>query len=359
MGKKYFLLLFSVFIALFLVACSDSNDTAANENENEEANTNDENDGESIEITAAHVVSTDATQQDMYEKFKELVEDKSDGRITVEIYPDGQLGGEREMVESTQAGDIQISSPSVGVLENFSDALEVYDFPFIFEDRESVYDVMDGDIGKELLDDLEESGLKGLGYSENGWRHLTNNQGEIVKPEDVEGLKLRTMEVPMHMKFWEDLGANPTPLEFTEVFTGLQQGVVDGQENPLQLTYTSKFHEPAPYITLTGHIFDPEIVIANQDFMDGLSEADQDIINDSLDEAIGYLRELNADLDDELKEKLEEDGAEIRELSDEEHEAWVEATLPFYEKYADEVDKEQLKKVLETAGNEKALEAIE
>lgn len=357
MRIKYILSLFSIVIALFLVACSNSEDN--NASGNDEANTNGGDNGESIEITAAHVVSTDATQQDMYEKLQELVEDKSDGRITVEIYPDGQLGGEREMVESTQAGDIQISSPSVGVLENFSDALEVYDFPFIFEDRESVYNVMDGEIGKELLDDLEESGLKGLGYSENGWRHITNNQGEIVKPEEVEGLKLRTMEVSMHMKFWEELGANPTPLEFTEVFTSLQQGVVDGQENPLQLTYTSKFHEPAPYITLTGHIFDPEIVIANQEFMESLSDEDQDIINDSLDEAIEYLRELNADLDDELKEKLEEDGAEIRELTDEEHEAWVEATLPFYEEYADEVDKEKLKKVLETAGNEKALEAIE
>src|SRR5699024_1768835 len=162
MRIKYILSLFSVVIALFLVACSNSEDN--NASGNDEANTNGGDNGESIEITAAHVVSTDATQQDMYEKFQELVEDKSDGRITVEI----------EMVASTQSGDIHISSPSVGVLENFSDALEVYDFPFIFEDRESVYNVMDGEIGKELLDDLEESGLKGLGYSENGWRHITN-----------------------------------------------------------------------------------------------------------------------------------------------------------------------------------------
>src|SRR5699024_8227659 len=129
MRIKYILSLFSIIIALFLVACSNwegNNSSGYDDAKTEGA----EKDGWS-EITAAHVVSTDATQQDMYEKFQELVEDKSDGRITVEIYPDGQLGGEREMVESTQAGDIQISSPSVGVLENFSDALEVYDFPFI------------------------------------------------------------------------------------------------------------------------------------------------------------------------------------------------------------------------------------
>src|SRR5699024_6927118 len=155
---------------------------------------------------------------------------------------------------------------------------------------------------------------------------------------EVEGLKLRTMEVSMHMKFWEELGANPTPLEFTEVFTSLQQGVVDGQENPLQLTYTSKFHEPARYITLTGHILDREIVIGNQEFMERFYDEDKVIINDCLGGAIEYFREVNADLDVGLKEKLAEDGADIRELPYPDPGEWVAATLPFYEEYAGEVD---------------------
>lgn len=347
MKKFNFVSLLCISIILLLSACSDDDSTNANSSE------------ESVEITAAHVVATDTTQQKMYEKFKELVEEKSDGNITMEIFPDGQLGGEREMIESTQAGDIDISSPSVGVLENFSESLKVFDFPFIFEDRDSVYKVMDGETGEEMLEGLSENQLKGLGYSENGWRHLANNKGEIVKPEEVKGLKLRTMEVPLHIDYWKEIGANPTPMEFTEVFSALQQETVDGVENPFQLIYTGKFHEPAPYITTTGHIFDPEIVIANPDFFDGLSEENQEIVTSSLDEAIDYLRELNEDVDDELREKLEDDGAEIRDLTDEEHEEWIDASLPFYEKHADEVDKDLLKEVLKEADNKKALEAIE
>jgi len=345
-----FLLLASAFL-IFLAACSNSssnNESTDNENSSEET----------ITIQAAHVVSQDATQHDMYLKFKELVEERSDGRIIIDVYPDGQLGGEREMVENTQSGNIQITSPSVGVLANFSSALEVFDFPFIFKDRETVYEVFDSDIGQELLAGLEESNLIGLGYSENGWRHLSNNKEEITSPDQMDGLKLRTMEVPLHIEFWKELGANPTPLAFTEVFTGLSSGVVDGVENPFQLIYTGKFHEPSKFITTTGHIFDPEILVINKDFFEGLSEEDQEIIETSATEAIEYLRELNKDLDEELREKLIDEGAVITDLTEEEQEAWVEAAIPFYEKNADEVDKETLIKVLEAAGNETFLNAI-
>ncbi|GAA0438921.1 TRAP transporter substrate-binding protein [Lentibacillus halophilus] len=362
MLKRYMLGLLAIGFMMALAACGSDESSGGGGSEGSggsEGEGNGNSGGEEINIIAAHVVSPEATQQDMYEKFKELVEEKSDGRITMEIYPDGQLGGEREMVESTQAGDIQISSPSVGVLANFSSALEVFDFPFIFKDRETVYDVLDGEVGQQLLDGLEESGIKGLGYSENGWRHLNTTEEQVVKPEEMEGKKLRTMEVPMHIAFWEELGANPTPMAFTEVFNGLSQGVVDAQENPLQLTYTSNFYEPAPYITLTKHIFDPEIVIVNQEFFNSLSEKDQDIIQSSLDEAIAHLRDLNSDLDEELRTKLKDEGTKIRELSDEERQAWIDATLPFYKEYADEVNKDTLIDLLEAAGNDKILNAIQ
>ncbi|WP_085992684.1 TRAP transporter substrate-binding protein [Oceanobacillus senegalensis] len=356
MRKKWLGGLLFAFILMVLVACSGGSDSSnSDQNSGEDSSSNST---ETITIQAAHVVSQDATQHDMYLKFKELVEEKSDGRIVVDVYPDGQLGGEREMVENTQAGNIQITSPSVGVLSNFSSALEVFDFPFIFKDREAVYQVFDGSVGAELLAGLEESGLIGLGYSENGWRHLSNTKEEIVTPDQVEGLKLRTMEVPMHIEFWKELGANPTPMAFTEVFTGLSSGVVEGVENPFQLIYTGKFHEPSNYITTTGHIFDPEILVINKEFFEGLSEENQEIIQTSANEAIQHLRDLNKDLDDELREKLIDEGAIITDLSDEEHNAWVEASIPFYEKFTDEVDKEMLINILEAAGNEKILNAI-
>jgi len=338
-----------IIAIITLAACSSDKAKDANGKEGS---------GKTTTIKLAHVVSQDSTNHKAYVKFKELVEERSDGRIAVEIYPDGQLGGERELVENVQAGNIQIAAPAVGVLANFSSSLNVFDFPFIFKDTESAYEVLDGDVGQELLAGLEESGILGLSYSENGWRHITNGKGEIVKPEDVKGLKLRTMEVPMHIAFWKELGANPTPLAFTEVFTGLSQGVIDAQENPLQLIYTGKFYEANKYITTTGHIYDPDIMITNKDFFEGLSDEDQEIIQTSIDEAIDYLRDLNSDLDNELREKLEAEGAIITDLSAEEREAWVDALIPFYKQHADEVDKEMLIKVLEAAGNEKALEAI-
>jgi TRAP-type C4-dicarboxylate transport system substrate-binding protein len=166
------------------------------------------------------------------------------------------------------------------------------------------------------------------------------------------------MEVPMHIAFWKEIGANPTPLAFTEVFTGLSQGVVDGVENVLGLIHSGKFHEVSNYITTTGHIYDPEIYIMNKDFFNGLSEEDQDIIQTSIDDTVTYLRELNRDLDAELRGMLEEEGAVFRDLSEEEYNAWIEASIPFYQKHADEVDKEKLIQLLEAAGNEKFLEVI-
>ncbi len=356
MFRKRFYFLLLAFTVLTLVACSDnSNSTSSND---ADASTNSTSGGEKITIHAAHVVSTETTQHKAFLEFKRLVEERSNGRIEVEIYPDGQLGGEREMIESTQAGSIQMSSPSIGVLANFSSALQIFDFPFIFKDTETAHKVVDGEFGQELLKGLEESGLVGLNYGELGYRHLSNNKGEIVSPEDVDGLKIRTMEVPMHIAFWKEIGANPTPLAFTEVFTSLSQGVVDGVENVLGLIHSGKFHEVSNYITTTGHIYDPEIYIMNKDFFTSLSEEDQEIIQTSINDTVTYLRDLNSNLDAELRVMLEEEGAIFRDLSEEEYNAWIEASIPFYQKHADEVDKEKLIQLLEAAGNDKFLDAI-
>src|SRR5690625_4907451 len=356
MIKRNLSYLLMIFAILALVACS--NDDSAVEGESGESNGG-ESSGEEVFIQAAHVVSTETTQHEAFMEFKELVEERSDGIIEVEVYPDGQLGGEREMIEGTQAGDIQIASPSVGVLANFSSALEVFDFPFIFKDIETAREVLDGEFGQGLLDGLQENGLIGLNYGELGWRHLSNNKGEVVTPDDIQGLKIRTMEVPMHIAFWTELGANPTPLAFTEVFTGLNQGVVDGVENVLGLIYSGKFHEVSKYITTTAHLYDPEIYIVNKDFFEGLPAEDQEIIQSSMDEAVEYLRELNNELDEELRVSLEEEGAIFRDLTDEEQQVWLDAAVPFYEEYAGDIDTEKLKELLEAAGNDFLLNVLE
>lgn len=355
MLKKNLLFLLLAFVALTLVACSKTNSTSSSSGVSSSGSTSSD---KKITIMAAHVVSTETTQHKAFMEFKRLVEERSDGKIEVDIYPDGQLGGEREMIESTQAGNIQMSSPSVGVLANFSSALQIFDFPFIFKDSKTAHEVVDGEFGQELLKGLEQSGLVGLNYGELGYRHLSNNKGEIVTPEDINGLKIRTMEVPMHIAYWKEVGANPTPLAFTEVFTGLSQGVVDGVENVLGLIHSGKFHEVSKYITTTGHIYDPEIYIMNKDFFNGLSKENQEIIKSSINDTVKYLRGLNSSIDAELRVKLEEEGAIFRDLTDEEYNAWIEASVPFYAKNADKVDKEKLIQLLEATGNDKFLDAI-
>jgi len=342
--------LFSLLLFMLIITSACANDSEADASKDKE---------EGIEITLAHVFTEDVTQHKMFMKFKELMEADSDGKIKVEVYPNGELGGEREIIESVQGGTITMSAPSVGVLSNFSPALGIFDFPFIFKDTENAYSVLKSDFGEGLLKDLEDSGFVGLGFNDNGWRHLTNSKQEITTPDQVEGLNIRTMEVPMHMTFWESLGTNPTPMAFTEVFTALQQGVVDGQENPLQLIYSMKFHEPNKYITTTGHIFDPEPIIMNKDFFDGLSAENQELVRKNVDKSIEYLHELNKNLDEELRGKLEAEGAIITDLTPEQRQLWVDALTPVYKEHASEVDTEKLKALLEAAGNEKFLEAIE
>lgn len=311
------------------------------------------------EIRFGHVVSAETTQQRAYEHFKDLVEDRSDGRITVDIYPDGALGGEREMVESTQVGDIQMTAPSIGVLANFDDTLEVFDFPFIFDDVETAHAVLDSEVGMSLLEGVQDNGLLALGYGENGYRHLSNSGGEIRLPEEAAGMQLRTMEVPMHIAYWRSIGVNPTPLAFTEVFSALQQGVVDGVENPLQLIYTGNFYEPSPYITMTGHIYDPEPILINKDFFDGLSEEDQEIIRSSAGEAITELRGFNADVEADLRAELEAEGVTFTDLTDDERQAWVETAVAFYQDEAGNVDTDRLRDLLEAAGNDVLLAATD
>lgn len=315
--------------------------------------------GESHTIKFGNVISAGDTQNQGYDLFAELVSERTDGRITVEVYPDSQLGGEREMVEATQFGDIEMTAPSVGVLANFDKSLEVFDFPFIFEDAETAHEVLDSELGDEMLAGLEDSGLIGLGWGENGFRNLAMVDQTVTTPDEMEGVKLRTMQVPKHIAYWESIGAAPTPMPFPEVFTSLQQGVVDGVENPYELLYSARLTEPANHLTETRHIYDPEVILISKDFFDSLSAEDQQIIRDAADEAIAKIRSLKREVSDEIRAKIEEEGGTVTELSDEERQQWIDSAIAFYQEHASTVDTERLKAVLEAAGNTTFLEAIQ
>jgi len=310
-------------------------------------------------IKFGNVISAGDTQNQGYELFAEQVAERTNGRITVEVYPDSQLGGEREMIEATQFGDIEMTAPSVGVLANFDKSLQVFDFPFIFEDAETAYEVLDSKLGDEMLAGLADSGLIALGWGENGFRNLAMTDGTVRVPEDMEGVKLRTMQVPMHIAYWESVGAAPTPLSFPEVFTSLQQGVVDGVENPYELLYSARLTEPASYLTETRHIYDPEVLLINKDFYESLSDEDQEIIQSAADAAIDKIRSLKKTVSDEIRAEIEAAGGTVTDLTEEERQAWIDSAVPFYADNASEVDTDKLKAILEAAGNTTFLEAIQ
>ncbi|MCM2562088.1 TRAP transporter substrate-binding protein [Lutimaribacter sp. EGI FJ00015] len=207
--------------------------------------------------------------------FIDTLTELSGGEFTGEQAPAGQLGGERDMIEGLQIGSMDVVITSTGPLGNFVPEIYALDLPFLFRDYDHARTVLDGEIGQELLDKIGENNLVGLAWSENGFRHVTNSQRPVRTPEDLEGLKLRTMENQVHMAAFEGMGAAPTPMAFPELFTALQQGVVDGQENPVTVITSAKFWEVQDYVSLTGHVYSPAVVLASPILFDGLTEEQQ------------------------------------------------------------------------------------
>ncbi len=280
-------------------------------------------------------------------KFKEIVEQETDGAIRVEIYADGQLGGDREVFESLQFGIIEATTISTGPVASFAPRFSLFDFPFLFRDTETAYEILDGPIGNEILEDLEDQNVIGLGYWENGFRHLTNNKREVKNIDDLKGLKIRTLENDLHLDFWQAIGANPTPLAYTELFAGMQQGVVDGQENPLGNVTTAKFYEVQKYLTKTNHIYNASVFMISRDFWDSLSEEEQEIIVKASEESKNYQRKLNAEEEEMALDYLKaETNLKITELSDESYEEMFQAVQPVWEKYADQIGEDLVEKVI-------------
>ncbi|MBL4918683.1 TRAP transporter substrate-binding protein [Szabonella alba] len=206
------------------------------------------------------------------EAFIAKLAELSDGAFVGEQAPAGQLGGERDLIEGLQIGSVDMAISSSGPLGNFVPEVFALDLPFLFRDYDHARKVLDGEIGQELLAKVDENNLVGLAWAENGFRHVTNSQRPILTPEDLGGIKLRTMENRVHMAAFTGMGASPTPMAFPELFGALQQGVVDGQENPITVITASKFWEVQKYVSLTGHVYSPAIILASPALIDGLTE---------------------------------------------------------------------------------------
>ncbi|MFD1415804.1 TRAP transporter substrate-binding protein [Oceanobacillus jeddahense] len=265
--------------------------------------------------------------------FKERLEEESDGRFQVELFISGELGGDRELTEAVQFGAIELTAPSTGAVTGFNQAFNIFDLPFLFSDREQTYEILDGENGQHVLETLDDKNLKGLAYFENGFRNLTNSVQPIESVDDVKNLSIRTMENSMHIEAWQSVGANPTPMSFEELYTALQQGTINGQENPMGLMNISRFYEVQDYLTLTNHIYSPYVVLMNKPFYDELPPDLQEVLQEVITEAQTYNRELATQEDVDALEVMKEQGVQVTELEQSELDRFQEAMTPIYEEY--------------------------
>ncbi|MEJ7686797.1 MAG: TRAP transporter substrate-binding protein [Variovorax sp.] len=207
--------------------------------------------------------------------FAKEVAARTGGRYKVETFYNGSLGGERESIEAVQLGTQELAMSSTGPVPNFVPETKILDVPFLFRDKAHARAVLDGPIGQELLTKFDAKGFKALAWAENGFRHMTNSKRDVKTPEDLKGLKMRTMENPVHIAAYKGLGIITTPMAFPEVFTALQQGTVDGQENPLPVIMAAKFSQVQKHLSLTGHVYSPCIFVMNKAAFEKLSAADK------------------------------------------------------------------------------------
>ena len=279
-------------------------------------------------------------------KFGEIVMKETNGAIKVEVFSDGVLGGDRQTLEGLQMGTIHGTSVSTGPIAAFVPQFDVFDLPFLFKDKATAFKVADGPIGQELLDKLPAVGMIGLNYWENGFRHLTNNKREVKTMEDIKGLKIRTLESKVHVDTWKMLGANPTPMSFSQLYTALEQGVVDGQENPYGNVVVNKFYEVQKYLTNTGHVYNASPFLISKKFWDTLSDKEKDIMKKAAKEAQVYQRQLNEKEDQDSLAFLKEKGMKINDLNPGEKEKIVAALQPLYTQYSATLGKELVDKML-------------
>ncbi|MCR5884002.1 TRAP transporter substrate-binding protein [Rhizobacter sp. J219] len=248
------------------------------------------------------------------EKFAEIVEAKSGGKLKVNVFPGGALGSDQANLSALQGGTLEMASMNSGIFASIVKDFAVYDFPFLFSNPKEVAAVVDGPVGQALHAKLEEKGLVGLAYYELGFRQITNSKRPITKVDDIAGLKLRVIPNPINIDWVNALGANPTPLPFPELYAALEQKAVDGQENPVATIQGAKLFEVQKYMTLTNHQYNPQSVVVSKKFWDSLSAAERKIVQDAALESAKFQREQSRSAAAGILEALKKAGMQVSEL---------------------------------------------
>ena len=272
--------------------------------------------------------------QELY-AMADAVKERTNGGVDIEIYADSLLGKESEMYEQLYMGTIDMALETIAFQSTTHPELTIEDLPYMFATREDGYKALDGDYGDKLNEIIASDGaVRNLGYMELGYRHMTNNVRPIEKPEDMKGIKFRTTTSDLRLAVFEALGAQPISMSFSEVFTGLQQNVIDGQESPLSTIDSSSFYEVQKYLSLTGHFWTNECLLMNEAKWESLPEEWQTIIQEEVDACETRIREKNVQADEELVAKMQEKGMEVNEVD---KAAFVEVLKPLYDEWEEKV----------------------
>lgn len=296
---------------------------------------------EPIVIKFSHVVAPNTPKGKAADYFKKIAEERTKGAVKVEVYPNSQLYKDREEMEALQIGAVQMLAPSLAKFGPLGvRAFELYDLPYIFPNKETLYRVMDGDIGKKLFGMLDAKGLTGLAYWDNGFKQMSANK-PIKTVADFKGLKLRIQSSKVLEAQMKALGANPQVMAFSEVYSALQQGVVDGTENPMSNLYTQKMHEVQKYLTLSDHGYLGYAVIVNKGFWDGLPADIRATLNKAMADATVYERKIAQDENDDSLAAVKKAGTtEVYVLPYKDRVLWHQAMLPVHKEFEEKIGRD-------------------
>lgn len=288
-----------------------------------------------ITIKFSHVVAPDTPKGKGAEKFKELAEQYTDGKVKVEVYPNSQLYKDKEELEALQLGAVQMLAPSLAKFGPLGvPDFEAFDLPYIFDGYDQLRKVTDGEVGKAMLAKLEDKGIRGLAYWDNGFKIMSANS-PLLTPDDFLGLKMRIQSSKVLEAEMNALGAIPQVMAFSEVYQGLQTGVVDGTENPPSNMYTQKMNEVQKHATLSNHGYLGYAVIVNKEFWDGLPEDVRGQLEKAMAESTVYANGIAQEENEKALQAMKDAGTtEFHEMTDEEKAAWKEVLLPVHDEMA-------------------------
>lgn len=311
LNKKTWLILLSVLVMLTLVvACNSPKDTGASAaKQTTEA-------GKVYTLKAGHVLAADHPYHLGYLKMNELLAEKTNGRIKLDVFPSSQLGNERDLAEGCQMGTVDLALVTAP-LANFDSNFFLFDLPNLFVSKEHAYKFLDGQDGQAMLDGLASQNIKGLAFWETGFFNIFDSKRPLVTPEDLKGLNIRTMENIAYIAYFKEAGANPVPMAYGEVFTALQNGTIDGTLIPIASIYTSKFHTVAPYISRTQNWYCPTSLIMSKATWDSLPDDLKPILQECANEARDYMRQLLTDREEEQIKAMVAEGAKVIEVDKE------------------------------------------